>query len=208
MFALLSAAFHLALFVVCPAPADDTSVIKPFQGRWEHVAVVVNGNVIPQERFGGAVVTVTGDECVLRAGENVVARARLKVAPGKGTQIIDVTVSEGPWEGRTLKGLYKMKGIELQIILTMMADGERPTDFTCPYDSARLLQKFKLIPEKGSDWCQSLAQNCGPVARSTKPLVKEASCCSPSSQSLNWLSCPFGLCLAPSPVPTSPRARS
>ena len=118
-----------------------------FQGRWKFVAIVVAGESIDAKHFATGEVTVTGDERILRDGGVIRGRAKYKVDATKTPKTIDLEVSEGPFKGRTLKGVYEFKGDELTINVALEGD-ERPTDFKCEKGSNRLLQKFQRLPEK------------------------------------------------------------
>src|SRR6185436_18037872 len=96
------------LSLVCPATADDKKDNEPFQGKWKIVSIDINGEAVPTEQFQGAVLTVSGDERVLKEGDKVLSRAKYKVDPRKDPKTIDIMVSEGSLKGRTLKGIYEV----------------------------------------------------------------------------------------------------
>ncbi len=148
MHGLLSATLPLALLIVSAAAPDEKQDTAPFQGRWKFTAIVVSGESVAPVHFSTGEVTVTGDERILRDGGEVRGRAKYKVDATKSPKQIDISVSEGPFKGRTLKGVYEFKGDELTINVTIEGE-DRPTDFKCETGSNRLLQKFRRVLEKG-----------------------------------------------------------
>ncbi len=135
------------LLVACSATADDKKNNEPFQGKWTFVSVVINGEKIPAEQFARAVVTITGDERVLKDGDEVKSKAKYRVDPAKSPKTIDISVSEGILKGKSLKGIYEFSGDTVTINVTLEGD-ERPTDFTCNANSGRLLHVFKRVADK------------------------------------------------------------
>src|SRR5262249_54878273 len=118
-----------------------------FQGKWKIASIEVNGEKVETERFAKAVLTITGDERLLKDDDKVVTRSKYKIDSSKNPKTIEIIVSEGNLKGRTLKGIYEIKGDTHTINVTVEGD-DRPTDFTAKADSNRLLQTFKRVSDK------------------------------------------------------------
>lgn len=135
------------LLLISSAVPDDKKNNEPFQGKWKIESMQVNGQTVAKDQFDKAVVTVTGDERILREGEEVRSRAKYKVDPTKNPRTIDISISEGPLKDKTLKGIYEFKDDTVTINVALEGT-ERPTDFSCKSESGRLLQVFKRVSEK------------------------------------------------------------
>jgi uncharacterized protein (TIGR03067 family) len=137
----------LALLSATALTADDKKDTDALQGKWRIASIEINGEKIPTERFDKAVLTVTSDERVLKDDDKVVTRSKYKLDSSKNPKTIDIMISEGDLKGRTLKGIYEIKGDTHTINVTIEGD-DRPTDFTAKAESNRLLQTFKRSPNK------------------------------------------------------------
>lgn len=141
------AALALVLLSTSALSADDKKDTDAFQGKWKIASIEVNGEKVEPERLDKAVLTITGDERVLKDDDKVVSRSKYKLDSSKNPKTIDIIVSEGSLKGRTLKGIYEIKGDSHTINVTVEGE-DRPTDFTAKANSNRLLQTFKRISGK------------------------------------------------------------
>jgi uncharacterized protein (TIGR03067 family) len=137
----------LGLLSATALSADDKKDTDAFQGKWKIASIEVNGENVPTDQFEKAVLTITGDERLMKDDEKVVHRSKYKLDSSKNPKTIDFIVSEGTFKGKTLKGIYELKGDTHTINVTLEGD-DRPTDFTAKANSNRLLQTFKRISGK------------------------------------------------------------
>jgi uncharacterized protein (TIGR03067 family) len=144
-----AALLSLTLCYLAPtvATADDKQY-EPFQGKWTFVSVVVNGEEQPAAQFEKSVLTVKGNERVIKVGDEVKSRAKYKIDPTKTPKAIDIEVIEGSSElkGKTFKGIYELTDDTMTVIFSLQ--GERPGDFTSKPETGRVLQKFKRLKDK------------------------------------------------------------
>jgi uncharacterized protein (TIGR03067 family) len=127
------------------ASADDKKDLEPFQGKWKITEIIADGETIPMDEFKDAVLTVTGNERLLKVGEEVKSKSTYKVDPAKDPKTIDIMVSEGPLSGKTFLGVYEFKDGKVRIAAK---EGERPKDLASAKGSGILLQTFERIRDK------------------------------------------------------------
>ncbi|MBX9624984.1 MAG: TIGR03067 domain-containing protein [Gemmataceae bacterium] len=143
-----------ALLAAAVAAADDKpkgntkKELEPFQGTWSVVKIDNSGDAAPDDALKQLVLVVKGDERLIKSGDETVSKATFTVDPAKKPPAIDIAVSEGPLAGRTVKGIYELKGDTLTICVAVEGDG-RPDDLTAKEGSGRVLQVFKK--QKGKD---------------------------------------------------------
>jgi uncharacterized protein (TIGR03067 family) len=143
----LLAALIGSLFLAGTIRADDKKDQEPFQGKWKIAAIEVNGEKVDPEQFEKTVLIVKGDERVLKDGDEVKSRATYKVDNAKSPKTIDISVSEGTLKGKTLKGIYELKGDTMTINVKLEGE-ERPKDFSSQPGHGCLLQTFKRMKDK------------------------------------------------------------
>src|SRR3954453_4884198 len=113
-FAMTSLLTSLTALVLLASPVapDGDKALEPFQGKWKITSVMANGEALPKESFQNAVLTVKGDERVIKEGDEVKSRAKFKVDAAKSPKTIDIEILEnaGDLKGKTLKGVYEIMG--------------------------------------------------------------------------------------------------
>jgi uncharacterized protein (TIGR03067 family) len=127
--------------------AEDKDAVKKemakFQGNWKAVSILRNGEEgLPEEDLKKLLLTVEGDKRILKVDDNVVSRGTYKLDPTKKPKAIDITVAEGPLQGKTVVGIYEIDG-DTQKICLALEGTERPKEFSSKADSGHLLQVFK-----------------------------------------------------------------
>ena len=111
-----TAALALALLLLLPASpvrADAPQGDKDLEGVWEARSFIRDGKDEPQAP-GKVLLTFRGDALTLRVGDEV-RKASVTVDAGKTPHTIDMAYRSGPDKGRTVRGLYEVKGDELRI---------------------------------------------------------------------------------------------
>lgn len=139
------AAAVLAVLAVAADPPRKG--LEPFQGTWAVVSFTQNGMSVPDDEVRQLTLVVTGDERVIKAGDEVRSRARFSIDPAKTPKTIDIAVSEGPLAGRTVRGIYELKDGTLTVCLALAGD-DRPDDLTAKEGSDRLLQVLRKADAK------------------------------------------------------------
>lgn len=121
--------------------------LAPFQGTWTVESITKDGTAVPDEHTQRLVLVIKDDTRIIKDGDEVVSKATFTVDPSKSPKHMDITVSDGPLAGKTLRGIYELKDGTLTICLALEGD-KRPTDLTAKEDSGRLLQVFKKSDAK------------------------------------------------------------
>lgn len=129
-----------------PFSADRTIDLAAVQGDWEVARVETPpGPGVPDELFGDAVGTITGDRLVVRSrrpgGEEKVTRAALFPDPAQTPKQVDIVPlnAQGrptPAPGRPpdggyerYRGIYAIDGDRISVAAAAAAGGRRPTGF-------------------------------------------------------------------------------
>ena len=123
--------------------------LVPFQGTWAVQAITKNGVAVPDDQAQRLVLVVKDNTRVVKDGDEVKSKATFTVDSSKTPKQMDITVSDGPLAGKTLRGIYELKDDTLTVCLTLDGD-KRPDDLTAKEDSGRLLQVFKKSDAKAA----------------------------------------------------------
>jgi uncharacterized protein (TIGR03067 family) len=105
---------------------------KQLEGKWKVVAIEDDGRKAPEEEIKGMCCTIKDLEMQMRdAADAPVEKATLKLDLTKTPRHIDLTVSEGPEKGRTIKGIFKFEKERLVICIRGPEAGDkgRPKEF-------------------------------------------------------------------------------
>lgn len=146
--------FVAVLFLAAPALcAEPPADLKPFQGKW----VVKAANLAGRdhlEDFKSMVLTVTGDkyEVTVFALKDA---GTITLDPKKSPKWITLASGEkkGPFEGRTMPGIYEFKDGSLTVCINSGKDeaGEkldRPAKFEAPEKTPIMLIVFEPAKKK------------------------------------------------------------
>jgi uncharacterized protein (TIGR03067 family) len=119
--------------------ADD---IESLQGGWTMVLVFRNGEAVPADQAKSGELVVEDKEYRAKLGANAVT-ATIKVDASRTPKEIDLTLTSGEQQGKTVKGIYKIAGDDLTICRGLTDKVARPIDFAAPVDSGLLLVTWK-----------------------------------------------------------------
>jgi uncharacterized protein (TIGR03067 family) len=119
---------------------DDPEKI---QGTWEVVSVEDNGRKAPDDKIKDAQFIIAKDKLTVVHGDKMKEIGTFKLDPSKKPGWIDMTESGG----KTMLGIYELKGDTLKMCFNEKAGGERPTQFVSMADSPNDLL-FVLKREK------------------------------------------------------------
>ena len=106
--------------------ADDAKGDKDLDGQWE-IKSMLRGGKEPPEDAPKPELTVKGDVLTVKIGDRTF-QATVQADPTKTPKTIDMTLSEGPHKGETVKGIYEVKGDELRVCHGEPG-ADRPTEF-------------------------------------------------------------------------------
>jgi uncharacterized protein (TIGR03067 family) len=137
---------HFAVGLTMAADKPDKE-LEPFQGTWSVESITKNGKDVPEDAAQRLILVVKGNERLIRDGDDVKSKATFTIDASKKPKHMDITVSDGPLKGKTLRGIYELKDGTLTVCLLLEGEG-RPEDLTAKEGSNRLLQVFKKADPK------------------------------------------------------------
>jgi uncharacterized protein (TIGR03067 family) len=121
--------------------ADPKEALKALEGAWVLDEAVLAGRD-HKDDFAGMKLTVTGDQYAIDFGPNS-DKGTITVDPAKKPSRIDITTrKDGPFKGRTLPGVYELKGDKLILCCDSQAK-DRPTAFEAKEKTTVMLLTFK-----------------------------------------------------------------
>jgi len=142
----MSRPFFTCLFLTATAiaadPAPDADA-KALQGGWAIDAATLAGRDHGED-FRGMKLVITGEKFTIEFGKNS-DKGTFTLDPAKSPRRIDIKTSpDGPFKGKTLPGIYELKGDKL--VLCLDADGRpdaRPTKFEAKEMTRAMLLTYK-----------------------------------------------------------------
>lgn len=143
-----------ALVAVAPAwsdevepPVNPSTEMRRTAGEWRVVAFERDGQKVPKEQLKKwKVVLGKGGDADFRVEGNVV-RSRATLHPNKKPRQVDSTYLDGPLEGKTIKGIYKLQGDRMTCCFADPG-GARPTEFATKADSRLTLYVLERVKGK------------------------------------------------------------
>jgi uncharacterized protein (TIGR03067 family) len=126
---------------------EEAQKKSKLDGTWKPVSVIKNGKEEPDKKDHSLI--IEGDKFTIREGDKLHASGTVKRDKSKKPHTIDFTVTkadDAKVEGKTLKGIYELKGDTLKWCFSM-PDEERPTEFAAPAGSKALFITLKRAKE-------------------------------------------------------------
>jgi uncharacterized protein (TIGR03067 family) len=118
----------LAVIGLTIAADDKKDDLKDkLKGTWHVVAMEVNGKKVPEEFFKGQTMAFGPDKVTLKEKDKVES-ATYAVDAGQKPAHLDMTPTEGPDKGKTVKMIFQLDGDTLKIGMNTKV-GERPKNF-------------------------------------------------------------------------------
>lgn len=121
------------------AAEDDT---KSLQGTWLIESATLAGRDHTED-FAGMKLVLDGDKYTVDFGKNT-DKGTFRIDTTKKPRHIDIKSVEGPFKGKTLPGIYELKGDVL--VLCLNADGDaklRPAKFEAPEMTRNMMLTYK-----------------------------------------------------------------
>jgi uncharacterized protein (TIGR03067 family) len=127
-------------------PAADEGAqaeLGKLKGIWQAVSAEVDGRKANPMELEKTFLTIEGDRYSLRLPE-ATRKGTFKIDAGKTPKQIDVTAADGPEKGKTLRGIYELKGATLRYCVAE-PEKDRPTEFASKAGSGRRLYVLKRM---------------------------------------------------------------
>jgi uncharacterized protein (TIGR03067 family) len=138
----------LLIGISIPAAADDRLEAikkdrKKYEGTWRVTSLEINGNKSSEEDAKRITVINKADGTwILQANGEKITEGTSEIEPTKNPKTIDFMESEGKNKGKPLLGIYEL-GDDTRKLCYAELGKERPTDFSAPAGSGRVLVEFK-----------------------------------------------------------------
>jgi uncharacterized protein (TIGR03067 family) len=117
-----------ALVAADTASDDVKKELKKFEGTWVIESLEVDGQKQPADLFKGVKLTCK-DDTFTYVDPMGTHKGTFKVDIAKKPKHIDITFTDGPEKGNTIKGIYEIDGDTYKVCIPM-GGKERPTEFT------------------------------------------------------------------------------
>jgi uncharacterized protein (TIGR03067 family) len=116
------------------AEADDKGkkADDPLVGTWAVEKMVVKGKTGPPLK--GWVYEFADGKMTVKVGKRTLLQS-YKTDPSERPAAIDITQDEGPDKGKTLKGVYEVKGDVLTLCTPAVPNGPRPKELVSSEDT-------------------------------------------------------------------------
>jgi uncharacterized protein (TIGR03067 family) len=138
-FTLAFAAVAVSLLLPAAGPGND---LDRLQGRWVMVSLEINGEPVSEDQVASGKLIVEGNRYTpTYAGKAYPETCALD--PDKMPRAIDFTYIDGPREGETVKGIYKLEGDRYVMCRALKAEDGRPRDFATKAESGLALVIWK-----------------------------------------------------------------
>ena len=100
--------------------------LERLQGAWRAFRIEKGGSTVPDELAATVRYIFDDDRVILMEGDQKAGEGVIRLDPTAEPKAFDFTATEGPQEGTTALGIYRVEGDAL----TMCMGVERPSEFT------------------------------------------------------------------------------
>jgi uncharacterized protein (TIGR03067 family) len=119
--------------------------LKKFEGTWEMASGERDGKPEPAALVKKSSLIIQGDRHTVKLGDDTYVGTHV-LDPTKSPKTIDVKDTEGPFKGKTLKGIYELTDEAFRVCFAP-PDKDRPTEFTTKSGTGMLLHEWKKQKE-------------------------------------------------------------
>ena len=149
---LVSVVGLVGLLGAAAAQADDkalTAEMKKLEGTWAPTENILNGVPTPETVLKPLRDIVKGDTYEGTADGKREAAGTWKFVAKKGKVLhIDLTATDGPNKGKSVRGIVEFVGDDgFRLCMPTEPDGERPAEFTSKKGSGLVLRTYKRVKE-------------------------------------------------------------
>ena len=114
---------------------------KKMQGTWKPVTAELGGKPFPDEVRKSIKLVVKDDKYTVTVGKQA-DKGTLKLNPAAKPKEMDITGTEGPNKGKTIRAIYERDGDTLQICYDLSGKG-RPKEFKTKEGTQLFLVTYK-----------------------------------------------------------------
>jgi uncharacterized protein (TIGR03067 family) len=148
--ALLSALL-VGMFFMAAGAADDGKAGEAdraaLQGTWQCTSSEMDGDKQPDDEVKPYQVSVSGDKLTVTKSGSTVIKGTMTLASAEKPRQLDLKIEEDANNadnvGKTMVGIYELKGDDLKWCFTLPDRSERPKEFKSEQGSSRINATFK-----------------------------------------------------------------
>jgi uncharacterized protein (TIGR03067 family) len=118
----------LPLAGLLPAAEGDKAELAKLKGTWQAVSAEEDGRKAKPMELEKTFLVIEGDRYTIQLPDGA-QKGTFKIDPSKTPRRMDVLPADGPPKGKTIRGIYELKGATLRCCLAQ-PDKDRPTEFT------------------------------------------------------------------------------
>jgi uncharacterized protein (TIGR03067 family) len=125
-------------------PKDDAAKkeLALLEGEWGVVSIEQGGMPLPEMYVKGSKRICKDSELTVIVGGEVYMKAKCSVDPSKKPKTIDYVVSDGPYKGQTLLGIYEIADDTMKTCFAAPGK-DRPTGFATKVGDGLTLSSWK-----------------------------------------------------------------
>jgi uncharacterized protein (TIGR03067 family) len=138
---LLALGLVIALYA---QQGDGSKDLEALQGTWRLVAGEIGGHKMTTEDLKKAKLVFKGDRYTVRRGTGPTIAGNVKLNPAANPKTIDITDAKGAYKGKTLLGIYALKGDELKECFAPPGE-PRPTKFATAAGTSQFFHVWKRV---------------------------------------------------------------
>lgn len=131
-----------SLFAANAQSSDASKDLEALQGTWRLVSGEIGGRKMTAEELSQAKLVFKGDRYTVRRGSGPTVTGTAKLNSTKNSKTIDITDDDGPYKGKTLLGIYAVKGDELKECFAPPGEA-RPAKFATQAGTSQFLHVWK-----------------------------------------------------------------
>ena len=143
-FLSLAAGLFLIVSLTAASPPDTSGDLGALQGSWKLVAGEIGGQKMAAEQLKKAKLLFNGDRYTVRRGNGPTVTGIVKLDATKSPKTIDITDADGSYKGKTLLGIYSVKGGELTECFAPPGKA-RPAKFATQAGTSQFLHVWKHV---------------------------------------------------------------
>lgn len=121
---------------------DAKKDLAKLQGVWTVSSAVKEGQEVAAEQLADFKLIVEGNKRTLKKGDQVVSESTFKIDPAKSPKAMFLTITEGPFKGKTLPAIYDFDGDTHRVCVALNGI-EPPAAFATEAGDGQVLQVFK-----------------------------------------------------------------
>jgi uncharacterized protein (TIGR03067 family) len=142
--------FAVAFVSLTARAGEDagTKDLERLQGTWTFESYEENGKALPAAALKEKRIFFGANQFIIKRRDELLQIGSLKLNPIDGHRDFDATVIAGPQKGKTMLGIYSLKGDTLKVCIN--PDGsDRPKEFKTTADSGLFLAVYKRVIRTG-----------------------------------------------------------